>query len=267
MFKKLFVLLIWGLTLFHFQILFAQDFQEVDLKGKKAIEQFMDYHFQNDDPILKQLGRQHLFEGASSEFSDPVNSSEIQDQDLIGYGLTDTKKKLRFVFLEFEQPMSQTVYSVYRKGKKQWFLIGEIPSECKYEGPALRFEKCPDLLLVSARNGGGGTNVFEDSWTTYLISEDADSSIDGYSISPVMCYPDEGHRNIWGLLYDVEFRANKIIWYPQKSKFEGCLEVKVQYFRGLDLSKKDNKDVLLFEKDNKYGDYPLTTSIRVVKIN
>jgi hypothetical protein len=219
--------------------------QFFELKGKKAVEQFLDYRFQKEnDPIINQLQKQFQVEGMPPEFSEVVKDVELQKKYLMGYGLVDEKEKTKYAFLEFHQPLNKTVYSVYRKGKKAWALIGEISSECKYSGPALRFEKCPNLLLVSVLYGGGGTEVFENRWLVYAIDED--------NLYPVLSYPNEGHRTGWGISYDVEFKSSEIKWDSSSKQIAGYMDLDIKYLQGYALAKQGNAEQILFKKNNRY---------------
>jgi hypothetical protein len=219
----------------------------VELKGKKAIEQFMDYRFQKEnDPIINELQKQYQTEDMPPEFSEEVNNSDLQKEHLVGHGVVDDENKTKYILLEFRQLgyLNKTVYSVYRKSQKNWFLIGELFSECKYNGPALRFEKCPGHILISVLYGGGGTNVFDDEWNVYEIV--------GENLLPVFSYPGEGNRDAWGLSYDVEFKAGEINWVSSGKQPAGYLDLDINYLKKYALGKNGNKDLNLFEKKKRY---------------
>jgi hypothetical protein len=247
---KTFNSLIFVLTIFSFAFFFremanAEQIRFVELKGKKAIEQFMNYHFQKEnDTIIKQLQKQYLSEGKPNDFTDIVKDTELQNEYLVGYGLIDEAKKKKYVFLDLHQPLFHAVYSVYRRGKEEWFLIGEIPLSCKYVGPSIRYEKCPQMLLISALNGSGGTGCLDSKWIVYAIGEDY--------VIPVTSYPMEGYRGGWGYSYDVEYKASQIKWYPSNSKWVGTMELNIRYFQPLETNQENGKRKILFEKNNEY---------------
>jgi hypothetical protein len=223
----------------------ATDNQLIQLTGKKAVEQFMDYHFlKENDPIIAELQKQYLDEGKPTDFSDVVKDPELQKTYLVGYGYKEDKKNTRYVFLVFHEPMFKTVYSVYKKGKSEWYLVGEIPSECKYGGGVLRLEKCPKSLFVSVLNSTGGSGVFEDRWVIYAVGNDY--------VLPVSSYPNEGYRNGWDISYDVEYKASEINWKPKGKQWDGQLDLDIKYLQGLELAKEGDEKNLLFEKNNHY---------------
>lgn len=221
----------------------SSNYKFIELKGKKAVEQFLDYKFQKEnDPIINQLQKQFLQEGSPTEFSDVVNDPEFQKQYLEGYGLTNNKEK--YAFLDFQQPNWETTYSVYHKGAKTWYLIGEIFSRNKYGGSSLRFENNPGMVLISASNGGGGTGGLDNRWTVYTIWEN--------HVLQVLEYPSEGYRYGWGLSYDVEYKSGNIKWHSSKTKLDSYLDLTVKYFQGSELSEKHDERKLLFEKNQRY---------------
>jgi hypothetical protein len=240
--------------LFILFLLMAQNFafgseaiRSVELKGKKAIEQFMGYRFlKESDPIINQLQKQYQTEDMPPELSEEVTDPELQKEHLVGHGVVDDENKTKYILLEFRQLgfLNKTVYSVYRKGKGKWFLLSELFSECKYNGPALRFEKCPGHILISVLYGGGGTNVFNDRWIVYEIVGD--------NLLQVFSYPGEGNRDSWGLSYDVEFKAGEINWDSSGKQPTGYMDLNIKYLQKYALGKNGTEDHILFEKNNRY---------------